>query len=183
MEQAMAGFAAAVARIQPDQWDLPSPCDGWSVFDVVDHVVAGDRFVVRLMDGASLSEAVEGLVGIDPEHDNPVGSVTGAAAAAFAAFGKPLDAILDHPVGQIPARRFLGFRVIDQVGHIWDIATATKAELDLAPDALAVALAVSIEERPTLEASTNFATRAGTDIDNLDPLSAFLELVGRREAV
>ena len=57
----MAGFAATVAAVEAHQWDVPSPCEGWSVFDVVDHVVAGERFTVGVLGGASLDDAVAAL--------------------------------------------------------------------------------------------------------------------------
>ncbi|MEM7288469.1 MAG: maleylpyruvate isomerase N-terminal domain-containing protein, partial [Actinomycetota bacterium] len=116
MAKTMAGFAAVVAALEPQHWDLPSPCTQWSVFDVVDHVVAGERFTVEVLAGASLAEAVEAQAGLDPQNADAVGQVTDAAAAALAAFDGSLDRIIDHRVGRISARRMLGFRIIDQLG-------------------------------------------------------------------
>lgn len=44
MASTMTGFAALVAALEPQHWYQPTPCTGWSVFDVVDHVVPGERF-------------------------------------------------------------------------------------------------------------------------------------------
>lgn len=181
MARAMVGFSTAVATIEPDQWELPSPCAGWTVFDVVDHVVAGDRFVVRALDGASLDEATEGLIGLEHRSD-AVEQVEGAAAAALRAFAEPLDRMVDHRVGSIPARRFLGFRVIDQLGHTWDLAAATDRPLDLDPGALRVGLEIALAELETLERSTNFATSAGDVAESTDALTTFLTAIGRRGA-
>ena len=58
MASAMEGFATAVAAIEAADWDKPSPCDGWSVYDVVDHVIAGDRFAAIVLGGGSLEDAI-----------------------------------------------------------------------------------------------------------------------------
>ena len=71
MAKSMAGFAAVVAALDREHWDLPSPCTGWSVFDVVDHVVAGERFTVEVLAGASLAEAVEAQAGLDSNNKDP----------------------------------------------------------------------------------------------------------------
>lgn len=179
MAATMSGFAAAVAALEPEHWDRPSPCEGWSVFDVVDHVVAGERFTVGVLNGLSLDDAVEALVGLDPQNPDPIGQVTEAAAAALAAFDGSLDRIIEHRVGPITARRMLGFRIIDQLGHTWDVATATNQPVVLDPDALALGVEIALSERPTLERSTHFATSPNDEVDSGDPLTTFLTTIGR----
>lgn len=184
MATAMAGFADVVAAVEPDHWDLPSPCEGWSVTDVVDHVVTGERFTVQMLAGASLSDAVQVITGLDPGDEDVVGQLTEAAAEALAAFDGSLDRTVDHPVGPITARRMLGFRIIDQLGHTWDVATAIGQGVELDPAALAIGLEISHAERPTLEQSANFATSADDDPPvGADPLTTFLHLLGRSEPI
>ena len=71
MAKTMVGFAAVVAALDSEHWDVPSPCTGWSVFDVVDHVVAGERFTAEVLAGASLAEASEAQVGLDSNNKDP----------------------------------------------------------------------------------------------------------------
>ena len=33
-----------LAAVTADQWSMPSICDGWSVKDLADHVLGGNRF-------------------------------------------------------------------------------------------------------------------------------------------
>lgn len=179
MAKTMSGFAAVVATLERDDWGRPSPCVGWSVFDVVDHVVAGERFTVGVLGGASLAEAVESTVGLDPQNPDVVGQVTKAAAAALAAFDGSLDRTIQHRVGPISARRMLGFRIIDQLGHTWDVATATNQTVALEPDALAVGVSIALSERTTLERSPNFATSPDDEVESVDPLTTFLRTIGR----
>ena len=182
MAKTMAGFATVVAALEPQHWDRPSPCTQWSVFDVIDHVVAGERFTVEVLAGASLAEAVEAQVGLDPQNADAVGQVTDAAAAALAAFDGSLDRIIDHRVGRISARRMLGFRIIDQLGHTWDVATATDQPVALDPDALAFGVEIALAERTTLERSPNFATSPDDRVEMGDPLTTFLRTIGRSRA-
>lgn len=179
MATTMAGFARAVAALEPEHWDAPSPCAGWSVFDVVDHVVAGERFTVAVLGGASLADAVEATVGLDDESADVVAQLTNAAAEALAAFDGSLDRIIDHRVGQITARRMLGFRIIDQLGHTWDVATAAGQRVDLAPQALAIGVEIALDERTTLEQSDHFATAPADQLETTDQLTMFLHTIGR----
>ncbi len=179
MAKTMTGFANVVAALDAEQWDLPSPCAGWSVFDVVDHVVAGERFTVGVLGGASLADAVAAQVGLDPENADVVEQVTTAAAAALGSFEGSLDRIIEHRVGPISARRMLGFRIIDQLGHTWDVATATGQAVALDPMALAIGVDIALAERTTLERSPNFATSPGDETPTGDPLTTFLRAIGR----
>ena len=175
----MAGFAAIVGEVGPDDWSSDSPCEGWSVFDVVDHVIAGDRFAAIVLGGGTLDAAIGAVVGIDHVGADAVAATVDAAAGARTGFAGPLDAEVEHPVGRIPARRFLGFRIMDQLGHTWDVATGIDRPVTLAPDAVAVALEVAATERAMLDASAHFAMPPGVDVDSGDPQSTFLRMIGR----
>lgn len=175
----MARFADAVRTVQPGQWQLPSPCDGWSVRDVVDHVVAGERFVVSVMSGAPLAASVEASVGLDPDDDDVLRQVSTAAEKALDAFNSPLDQMVEHPVGSIPARLFLEYRIIDELGHTWDIGQATGNDVHLDPATVDLGLEIARRERTTLERSANFATRPDDAVETGDPLTTLMRLMGR----
>ena len=179
MAVTMRGFAAVVAKLELRHWDQPTPCEGWSVFDVVDHVVAGDRFTALTLTGSSLAAASEASTGLDTQNPDVEKQVQDAAATVLVAFEGSLDRIIEHRVGPVPARRVLGFRIIDQLGHTWDIAMATGLPAGLDPDALAVGLEVTSAERATLERSPNFATLSDEFEPAGDPLATFLRAIGR----
>lgn len=150
------------------------------MWDVVDHVVAGEHFTAAVLGGASLAAAVEAQVGLDPENPDLVSQVVDASAVALAAFDGSLDRTVEHRVGTITARRMLGFRIIDEVGHTWDVATATGQSANLDADALAIGTEIALTERTTLERSPNFATSPqdrGTPVG--DQLAVFLHAIGR----
>ena len=41
-------FRATVASVGADQWNLATPCEGWSVVDLVDHIIGGNTWVQGL---------------------------------------------------------------------------------------------------------------------------------------
>ena len=179
MATTMQGFARVVSALEPHHWDLPTPCTGWSVFDVVDHVVMGERFTAGTLAGASLAEATEAQAGIDRQDPDVTAQVERAAADLLFAFDESLDRLIEHRIGPVTARRVLGFRIIDELGHTWDVATATGQDALLVADALVVGLEVAVAERETLERSANFETVPGAVGATVDPQTAFLHAIGR----
>ena len=177
---AMASVAEAVRALGGDDWERPSPCDGWGVADVVDHLVMGDVFAARVLHGATLDESIVDLHGIGDDRAAAARLVESSAEAARAGFAGPLDRVVHHPVGQISARQFLGYRVLDQLGHAWDIRRATGQPEDFDATALAVAVDVASAERPMLERSAHFGPDAEAALDDgVDALGRFLVLIGR----
>lgn len=180
MATAMEGFAAAVEAVEPQHWERPSPCSEWSVWDVIDHVVAGEHFTAEVLGGAPQAVAIEMQVGLDDQNRDLVSQVVGASALALTAFEGSLDRTVEHRVGIITARRMLGFRIIDVLGHTWDVTTATDQSASLDVDALAIGTEIALIERKTLERSPNFATSPddrGTPLG--DQLTVFLNAIGR----
>ena len=179
MTVTMRGFVALVAKLEPQHWDRPTPCTGWSVLDVVDHVVAGDRFTALTLTGSTLVAASEASRGLDAQNPDVGEQVQDAAETALVAFGGSLDRIIEHRVGPVSARRVLGFRIIDQLGHTWDISTAAGLPAEFDAHALAVGVEITLAERATLERSPNFAPLHGEPDPAGDPLGTFLRAIGR----
>ena len=129
LELAAATFADRLARVGADQWDLPTPCEGWTVRDLVGHVVGGNAMAVALLDGVSTEEAIAVFTGTDLADDVAAQYAAGAAeqTAALKADGA-LGTIVHHPMGDLPGEVLLGFRIGDLTLHSWDLARAIGAE-------------------------------------------------------
>ena len=116
-------FQATLAGVGVDQLHLPTPCDGWSVADLVDHVVGGNTWV-------------QGLAGrrpvVVPEDDRIAALVISADAAheVFAA-EDGLSRMFELPFGTMPGGAFIGLRTNDVFTHAWDLAKATGQSTDL----------------------------------------------------
>lgn len=103
---------------------LPTPCAGWSVADVVDHVVAGNH----------LFRAV--LRGEDPPASSPPETSKGDRVEAYRrsagplleAFRQPgaMEKVVKVPFGTVPGAVALHLRVTELLVHGWDLARATR---------------------------------------------------------
>lgn len=133
---AAALFGDQLVAVADTDWDLPTPCQGWEVGHVAAHVVVGESQIPALFAGEAVAEVEEfdaRVLGPDP-----VAAWRGTALAAIEAVRRPgaLDQVLEHPVGRLPGRHVLGFRITDNAVHAWDIARACSRELHL-PDHIA----------------------------------------------
>src|SRR5687768_5989414 len=54
--RALDDFGALVHRIAPGQWENPTPCAGWDVRTLVNHVVSESLCVPELFAGRSAAE-------------------------------------------------------------------------------------------------------------------------------
>lgn len=139
--RALAGFGQLVHAVGTDQWDLPTPCDGWDVRALVNHVVGENAWVVPLLDGRTIADVGTDLDG-DLLGEDPARSWEERAAPAMAAVAGAgaLDAVVHVSFGDIPGREYVSQIVTDHVVHRWDLAQGIGAGGDLEPDLVAFAL-------------------------------------------
>jgi uncharacterized protein (TIGR03083 family) len=92
-------FDRRVNRLGDADWDRPTPCSGWSVRDLVGHVVAEDRWAPELLAGRTVAEVDDRLDG-DLLGDDPRRAWGAAATAATTAEVAPGTG----PTGRLLAR-------------------------------------------------------------------------------
>ncbi len=112
-----------VAGITTDQWATPSPCEGWSVREVLNHVVGGMRiFAAELTGREPEAEHEADWLGADP-----VGAFTAAAELDVAAWHAPgaLAGTVTISLGQLPAGFAAVIHLVELVAHGVDLAEAT----------------------------------------------------------
>ena len=132
-----------------DAWSRPTPCDDWDVRYLVAHVVGGNRFAVQVLDGASAADAIAQVMSSPQLGDDALGAWTSTVTDQRAAFraDPDLERTIDHPLGTISVREFLGLRVFDVALHAWDLARAIGADERLDTSLVDVVLAI-IAARP-----------------------------------
>ena len=54
--QALDATRSIVAKVEPVQWATPSPCEGWDVHALVNHVVSGNLWAAELAAGRTIEE-------------------------------------------------------------------------------------------------------------------------------
>jgi uncharacterized protein (TIGR03086 family) len=175
-------FERRVCGVPPDRYDDATPCGDWTVRHVIDHVMAGDIFAARLLDGATIEEAVDGLLGVDLVGTDPLPGFRAGADAVAAAFARAgaLDSTVHHPTGDISGATFLEFRVTDYTGHAWDLARATGQDENLDPELVAWLLAAVTARSETYSQSEHFGGGSTGGHDSSDLQTQLLDALGRR---
>ncbi|MCB0994418.1 MAG: TIGR03086 family protein [Acidimicrobiales bacterium] len=177
--RAVALFGEQLVAVADTDWDLPTPCDGWEVAHVAAHVVVGESQLPALFAGESVAEIQE----FDPRvlGPDPVAAWRGTALAAIEAVRAPgaLDMILDHPIGRLPGRHVMGFRITDNLVHAWDIARAGGGDLELPDDIAEWCLDFWLPMAPGLAGSGYFAAMV-EPAPEATPGERLLALLGRR---
>ncbi|HEV2757644.1 MAG TPA: TIGR03086 family metal-binding protein [Actinomycetota bacterium] len=136
-------FTRRVHAIQKGEWDLPTPCDGWSVRDLVNHVAYGDLWVRPLLEGKTLEEVGDRFEGDVLGQDDPVAGYDRAADdAVLAASQADLGAKVHTSGGIIDAAEYLAQRVMDNLVHAWDLARAIGASEAFDPELVTFVLAM-----------------------------------------
>lgn len=129
-----------VATVRDEQWIQPTPCTDWTVRDLVDHLVGGNRLFAGILRGEpSPSPAdLRGGQGVDHLGDDPVAAYRDAADALLAAFRAPgvLERTFAVPIGPVPGVVALHLRLVEALVHGWDLARATGRPVRF-PDDLA----------------------------------------------
>jgi uncharacterized protein (TIGR03086 family) len=117
-----------VNDVTEDQLGNPSPCAGWTVRDVINHITGGaTMFAISAEAGSVPDEMLGQLMGGDNLGDDPQAAWAKAAQRAMAAFEAPgaLDKMVTLPFGEMPAGVALNIAVFDVLTHAVDIARAS----------------------------------------------------------
>jgi uncharacterized protein (TIGR03086 family) len=119
-------LTAVLDAVPTDAWDRPSTCEGWTVRDVVAHLVRTQR---EFLTGRGVDLGPEPDVGADP------------AAAWRAHAGRVAAAVADEAVAEQAYDGFFGpttvgatleqFYVWDMLVHRWDVARSVGADAAL----------------------------------------------------
>lgn len=140
--RALAAFGRRVAAVGPDQWHLPTPCEGWDVRELVGHVVAENRWAPPLLGGQTIADVGDRLDG-DLLGDDPATAWRESAAEATEAIERPgaMDATAHLSFGDVPGGEYVMQLVADLLIHGWDLARAVGADEHLDPTVVAACAA------------------------------------------
>ena len=120
--------------------DDPTPCVGWTVRDLLNHMLATQQYFVGAARGGDV--APPGPTPPDLLGDDPVADFDRARSETLSTYGE--DGVVERTG---PA---LGIAFSDQLLHGWDLATATGQDATM-PDGLAEAAYETIHGRFTDE--------------------------------
>ena len=123
-------------------WSAPTPCTGWNVRALVNHVVGEDRWTKPLVYGKTITEVGDAFDG-DLLGEDPKSSAREAADEALAAVAERLPAggKVHLSYGEEDIGEYISQLVADHLIHGWDLAAATGQKRDLDPDLVAAVAA------------------------------------------
>jgi uncharacterized protein (TIGR03086 family) len=123
------GAAGLVAAVGDEQWDRPTPCSDWTVRQLVNHLVGGNRLTARVVRGEQLPPPEQlGRRGhVDQLGDDPLGAYRSSADEVLAALRAPgaLERTHALPAGTLPGPGVVHLRTVETLVHGWDLARAT----------------------------------------------------------
>lgn len=125
-------WAIRVNAVGDDQWHNPTPCAGWDVRDLANHVAAEDLWTVPLMRGKTIDEVGDQFDG-DVLGDDPIGCALHAAAEAETAVFErlPSGGKVHLSYGEEEMTEYVHQLAADHLIHAWDIAAATGGDTRL----------------------------------------------------
>jgi uncharacterized protein (TIGR03086 family) len=183
--RAVALSTGVVALVRDDDLERPTPCEGWTVRDLLRHMAAQHRgFAAAARGHGAVAESWAPPAGSDTD---PVAAHQSAAADVVAAFAATdLDAaeltLPDFGGRTFPARQAMSFHAIDYLVHAWDVGASigvhVRPEEDLLPSALEITVAVPTGDARTRPGAAFAPVLAGADADP-DPWRRILALLGR----
>jgi uncharacterized protein (TIGR03086 family) len=172
LERSYQDTGAVLERITPEGYAAPSPCTGWTVYEVGEHLVGS---LTRLAD------LVEGEAGAPPGTDLVAG-FQAAAKRAIAAFSGPDALQRRYPFGPEPTPGVVlaNLCLMEFLVHGWDLARGAGLPYP-ADDAVVAAVrgftaqAIGDEQRQ----AGLFGPALPTDPDT-EAVTALLAYLGRR---
>jgi len=168
-----------VAAVRPEQLGNDTPCEGWDVRTLLNHVVGGNWWAQELAGGKTIDEVGDRLDG-DVLGDDPAAAYDASAAAAAAAFRAPgaMEASCAVSYGPVPGAVYAGHRLIDVLIHGWDLATATGQDTALDPDLMEACRQIIEPQLELFRAAGAFAAELPAPPD-ATPQTRFLAILGR----
>lgn len=178
-DRALDGTRRYVAGVGEGQWNGASPCEGWDVRELVNHIVSGNFWAGELARGKTIEEVGNRLDG-DVLGADAVAAYDESARAASEAFHAPgaMEAPCAVSYGPVPGEVYLGHRFIDVLIHGWDVAKATGQDTKLDPELVEACWAVIEPQKDLLLGSGMFGADH-TMPPGADRQTALLRLLGR----
>jgi uncharacterized protein (TIGR03086 family) len=140
-----------VDDIGDGQWDGPTPCAGWTLRQLVEHMILENRGFAAAAGG----ETSDRRVWTDRQFlDDLRADYRASAERVVESFGAP--GVLEgefwlpliNPSLRLPARQAISFHLLDYVVHGWDVATAIGRPVQVPTDIVDAALDIATREVP-----------------------------------
>jgi uncharacterized protein (TIGR03083 family) len=199
-----ARLGALLAELDARQWATPSRCEGWTVQDVIAHLIGTNQFwALSLTAGmageptrylatfdpvATPAEMVAGLRDLDPAEVLVRYTASADALAEvvgqLAGLGPGVGAVVaEAPPGHVAAPAVLSHALWDALVHERDVALPLGIEPGRDATELAISLRYAAALGPALKVAQGSARSGRLAVDASDPACRFVVEVGEAEVV
>ncbi len=117
LEAVLAQTCSVLEGVGAEDWDRPTPCTGWDVSQLVDHLMTWSRTYAERV---GLSEPGSGHRSDDGTGRPAAQQLEDLSAVIVTGYRSDSDGSRELP---------LGILLMDYLGHTWDLAVATGQEL------------------------------------------------------
>ena len=174
-------LSAALGAIGDRELTLPTPCSGWDLTALVDHVTGGNWFTARILGGQTADQAMSNAI----EQFGRGGASSEVAVSSVSeqlvAFLQPgvLDRSWHHVAGDLTGRQILRLRLHDLIVHTWDIEQTIGPPASLPADLARWGL-TELSHQESLTSKHFGLTSIPKAGSTEDPETAYLSSFGRQ---
>ncbi|WP_067827919.1 TIGR03086 family metal-binding protein [Nocardia inohanensis] len=171
-----------VSGLTTDDLDAPTPCAGWVLRDLLEHMIIQHHGFAAAARGGAEDLAFWKPRPLGPD---PIAEYRAAAEQVLAAFAEdgvlerrfPLPEVRDG--AKLPAPLAISFHFVDYVVHSWDVAKTLGTTVSFDPEILGAALLVARavpggDSRTAPGAAFAPEVKTGDDAPDLDQVVAVL---------
>ncbi len=178
LDQVTEELMSVMEKVDDPQLERPTPCDDWSLEDLIDHVTGGNWFTIEVLGGQPADDALAAAHQrfVTDDRSCPQRALH-SAAAQREAFARPeaLDHSWHHISGELTGRQILRLRLHDLIVHAWDIDQALNP-----PGAVPVGLVHwGLSELANPDSLAVEATDRLADVEATDRQARYLAAFGR----
>jgi uncharacterized protein (TIGR03086 family) len=189
--RSVAGLRPVVDRVTPPDLDRPTPCAGWDLRALLEHMTGQDRgFAAAVRAARAGADADVTAFAPHPLGTSPAATITDGLDEVAAAFAAGADGLVLMPEfdRRLPLPVVVQMHLIDTLVHGWDVAATLGVQADygsrLDADVVAAALAMSeqVPDDESREAPGAPFAHALPAPAGADPWTRVLTLLGRDPA-
>jgi len=127
LDQSRRAFTRALSPVTAPEWGWPTGCAGWTVGDLVTHVLGTTAMYTALLEGATAAEAMSRLASVTTSPTSASSDFRQAARAVQARLSNPdvVTGTARHPAGDVTGDGLAGYAMVEWVLHGWDLSRAT----------------------------------------------------------
>ena len=190
-QRSVAGLRPVLDRIAPADFDRPTPCAGWDLRALLEHMTGQDHgFAAAARAAHDGGEVAVADFAPRPLGPSPARTVAAGLDEVVAAFATGADApvLLPEFGVRLPLPVVARMHLIDTLVHGWDVAAALSvqdgyvAQLDADVVAAALTMSEQIPDDESREAPGAAFGHAVPAPDGADPWTRVLTLLGRDPA-